>query len=223
MVLGGYNGFYLRELYDKIISRDITSRYGVKYTKTLKEMAIYSHANLGSRLSFHKIKNIFDINSIHTVKNYFQYLMDGYLVFLLNAFSFKYKEQVRLPRKVYTIDNGLSAAISPKFSEDKGAALENLVFQELTRRGTDFAYCSASSYEIDFVTHQNREISSLIQVCLSLEDPSTRKREIKALISGAKQLRCKELSILTWDEEVTEDVDGHKIDIIPIWKWLLSL
>ncbi len=128
MVLGGYYAPYLRELYDKIISRDITYRYRIKYSNTLKEIALYCHGNLSSRMTFHKVKNIFDIASIHTVKNYFQYLKDAYLLFLLNAFSYKYKEQVKHPRKVYTIDNGLSASISPTFSKDLGLALENLVF-----------------------------------------------------------------------------------------------
>jgi uncharacterized protein len=223
MVIGGYDASYLRELYDKIISRDITYRYRIKYSKTLKEMAIYSHANLGSRLTFHKIKNIFEVSSIHTVKNYFQYLMDAYLVFLMNAFSYKYKQQIKQPKKVYTIDNGLSAAVSPKFSENRGAALENLVFQELTRRGDDFSYYATSDFEVDFVIHRNREVSSLIQVALSLEDPDTLKREVKALIKGAGDLHCKHLTIITWDEELTHEASGLQIEVIPIWKWLLDV
>jgi predicted AAA+ superfamily ATPase len=222
MVLGGYNPVYLRELYDKIISRDITYRYRIKYSKTLKEIAIYSNANLSSRLTFHKLKNIFEISSIHTVKNYCQYLTDAYLLFLLNAFSYKYKEQIKQPRKIYTIDNGLTSAISPKFTEDRGAALENLVFQELMRRAADTAYYGATDCEIDFVILANRKVTSLIQVAFSMEDPTTRKSEIKALIKAAGDLRCKSLSIITWEEEGTEEIDGYKIEIIPIWKWLLQ-
>lgn len=222
MVIQGYNSGYLRELYDKIISRDITQRYRVKYSNTLKAIAVFSHANLGNRITLHKVKNTFDINSIHTVKNYYQYLTDAYLVFLVNAFSFKYKEQVKSPRKIYTIDNGLSSAISPKFTQDLGAALENLVFQELHRRGLDFAYYSASDGEVDFVVHKNRQVTSLIQAAMSLEDPDTRKREIKALIKAAGHLRCSHLTIITWEEEKKEEIGGLRIDIIPIWKWLLS-
>lgn len=221
MVLGGYNANYLRELYDKIISRDITYRYQVKYTLTLKEMALYSHANLGRRLTFHKIKNIFEISSVHTVKNYFQYLIDAYLLFLLNAFSYKYKEQVRFPRKSYSIDNGLSSAISPKFTQDRGMALENLVFQELHRRGEIFSYYAGSDFEIDFVLHSEKKVTSLLQVALSLEDPTTRKREIKALLKAAQDLKCKNLTIVTWEEENHEEVEGYEIKIIPIWKWIL--
>ncbi len=47
MVILGYYAAYLRELYDKIVARDITYRYRVKTSIILKEIAIYSHANLG--------------------------------------------------------------------------------------------------------------------------------------------------------------------------------
>lgn len=223
LVINGYNAAYLRELYDKIIARDITYRYRVKYSNTLKEIAIYSHANLGSRLTFRKVKNIFDIRSIHTVKNYFQYLMDAYLVFLLNAFSFKHKEQIKQARKAYTIDNGLSSAVSPKFTKDRGAALENLVFQELNRRGVSFSYYAGSDFEVDFVIYSQKKVISLLQVALTLDDPDTRKREIKALLKASEQLRCNHLAIITWDEESSEEIDGNKVMIIPIWKWLLEI
>jgi len=222
MVVGGYYAPYLRELYDKIISRDITYRYRVKYSNTLKEIAIYSHANLGSRLTFHKVKNIFDIKSIHTVKNYYQYLMDAYLVFLVNSFSFKHKELVKQPRKVYSIDNGFSAAVNPKFTQNQGTSLENLVFQEIYRREEGFSYFATPDCEVDFVLHQEKKVTCLIQVSWSIADPDTRKREVKALVTASKQLRCKDLFIITYEEEESLEVEDMKIEVIPIWKWLLK-
>lgn len=222
MVVSGYNGLYLRELYDKIISRDITARYHVKYCQILKEIALYSHANLGNRLTFHKIRNIFDIQSVHTVKNYLQYLSDAYLVFLLNAFSYKFKEQIKQPRKIYTIDNGLSASISPKFTEDRGAALENLVFQELHRRNSTISYYNTNDCEVDFVLQEEREVTALIQVAFSLHDPEIRKREIKALLKASSTLRCSNLLLITWEEEGVEKINGCEIKIVPIWRWLLA-
>ena len=222
IVLEGYSGNYLRELYDKIISKDITTRYALKYSQTLKEIAVYCFANLSTRLTFHKLKNIFEISSIHTVKNYFRYLTDAYLIFQLSSFSFKYKEQIKQPRKTYTIDNGLSAAISPKFTEDRGAALENVVFQELQRRGSSFGYYSTPDCEVDFVVHKDKEVIALIQVSASIQDLTTQKREYKALIKAASHLKCKNLLILTWEEEKEDKIEGLTIKIVPIWKWLLT-
>lgn len=222
MVTDGFEGHYLRELYDKIVSRDIVDRYSIKYGKTLKELALYSFSNLGNRATFQKMKNILELNSVHTVKNYMQYLDDAYLVFLLKSFSFKIKEQIKQPRKIYTIDNGLSRAISPKFTADRGAALENTVFQELMRRSYDISYWPDGESEIDFAIKVDHELSELIQVCYSCEEPSTKQREIKALIRGSEQTGCRNLKILTFDEKYEEKIGKLKVQFVPVWQWLLT-
>ncbi len=45
----------------------------------------------------------------------------------------------------------------------------------------------------------------------------------KALLKCAEHLRCKELCIITWDEECIEESDGLEIKVVPIGKWLLDL
>lgn len=222
LVMTGYEGHYLRELFDKIITRDIAQRYSVRYVKTLKELALYGFANQGGRMTYLKTKNIFEIKSVHTVKNYYQYLEDTYLLSLLPTFSFKVKEQIRQPRKFYSVDNGLCRALSSKLTNDLGAKLENLVFQELNRRHRQISYALEADFEIDFVLSKEREVTQLIQVCFSLEGPDTKKRELKALLKGARTFRCEDLLVITWDEEGVEEIENHRINILPVWKWLLS-
>ncbi|MBI5555605.1 MAG: ATP-binding protein, partial [Elusimicrobia bacterium] len=125
---------YLRELYDKIIMRDIILRYSIKYSQDLKEMALYAFSNFASRFSFNKIKNIFEIKSVHTVKNYINYLEEAYLLFQLTTFSRKLKEQIKLPKKIYCIDTGMINSIVSRSNFDYGRLIENLVFLELKRR-----------------------------------------------------------------------------------------
>lgn len=223
LAVEGFNAEYLRELYDKIVSKDITSRYRVRFTEALREIAIYSHANLGENVTFQKVKNLFGLNSVNTVKNHFQYLDEGYLVFLLEAFDRKYVEQVKQPRKIYTIDNGLSAAINPKFNEHKKKALENLVFQELCRRGESFAHHDISGMEVSFVIHTQKEPNAMLQVVWSLHDLHAHKKTKKALIKALEKLKCKNCTILTWEDESVEEIDGLTLKVIPIWKWLLSI
>lgn len=222
MVTHGYDPHYLRALYDKIISRDIVDRYAVKYTRTLKEVALYAFSNQAGRVTFHKIRKAFELKSVHTVKNYVQYLEDVYLLSLVPAFSFKVKEQLTQARKLYTIDNGMSRAISPKFMENRGASLENLVHQELRRRGAECYYWAAPDTEVDFALREGRELAQLIQVCFTLHDPDTRKREMKALIKASEATGCRDLLILTWDEVGEEQVGKLHIRIEPIWRWMLG-
>ncbi len=222
MAVDGFDAHYLRDLYDKIITRDITDRYKIKYVKTLKELALYSFSNLGNRITYHKLKNTFELNSVHTVKNYMQYLEDAYLIRLVQNFSFKVKEQVRQPRKLYTLDNGMARSMSPKFTADRGAALENLVFQELNRRGGDLFFWSTPETEVDFVVKSGLNVSALIQVCESLADIDTRKREMKGLIKASEATGCTQLNILTRAESGEEKIGRLKIKIQPVWQWLLT-
>ena len=58
--------------------------------------------------------------------------------------------------------------------------------------------------------------------CLFTGRPATRKRETRALCKLAKAFSVEKLLIITLDEEETIQQDGHTIQVIPIWKWLLA-
>lgn len=215
-------GEYLRNLFDKIITRDIVQRYNIKYVKTLKEIALYCISNFSARMTYNKIKKMFDVKSVHTVKNYLNYLEECYLILSLPPFSYKMKEQIRLARKLYCIDTGLIEAIVPRTSIDQGRLLENLVFLELKRRSEDIYFYYQPNFEIDFLIKRGMEIEQLIQVCFSLAGPDTKKREMNALSKASEKLKCQDVTILTWDEEGEEKVGALIVKIMPIWKWLLS-
>ena len=215
-------GSYLRDLFDKIITRDIISRYNIKYVRDLKEIALYSISNFGSKISYNKIRNIFEVKSVHTVKNYLNYLEEAYLLFQINPFSFNLKEQLKQPRKIYCIDTGLINAIASKVTLDSGKLMENLVFLELKRRGKEIYFYSQPSYEIDFLIREGLTIKQLIQVCYSVVDEDTRKRATKALLRASEELECEDLIIIAWDYEEEEKFKNKRIKFTPLWKWLLE-
>jgi predicted AAA+ superfamily ATPase len=45
----------------------------------------------------------------------------------------------------------------------------------------------------------------------------------KALLKITEVLECRRLMIITRDTERTIDLDGKTIEVVPVWKWLLSL
>ena len=225
MVLWGSSGEYLRELHDKIVSRDIAARYRVRQPRTLKELSLYCFSNPATSLTHNSVKRTFDLKSVHTAGNYVHYLEEAYLILLARPFAFKFREQVRRPRKVYTVDNGLTRALSTKVSQDRGALLENLVFQELRRRGAD-AYCLAQpGYEVDFLIRDDRRVSQLIQVCAATETPETVAREYVALYKAAKATRCRELLLVTPDGAAPQErwaPPGPTVRVQALWSWLLE-
>lgn len=223
LFLVGNKKEYLRDLFNKIISRDIMPRHKVKFSKDLKEMAVYLFSNFGSRFTYNKLKNIFEIGSVHTIKNYVNYLEEAYLIFELLPFSFKLKEQVKSARKIYCIDNGLVNAVSFQNSSNLGHAMENLVFLQLKRRNREiYFYAGKSGKEVDFLIRENNKVSELIQVCLDLKNVETWQREISSLLKAGKELKRKKLTVITGDEEKEEDIHGRKVVFTPLWKWLLK-
>ena len=102
--------------------------------------------------------------------------------------------------------------------------LENLVAIQLFRiyghdidNGSIFFY--NDGYEVDFYIPDD-ELA--IQVCYSLHDEETRKRETEALQKLPNRLSCKRRLILTYEEEETINDKHGTIEVVPVWKWLLE-
>lgn len=76
--------------------------------------------------------------------------------------------------------------------------------------------------EVDFVVRNGNRVEQLIQVCSDLTDPDTRKRELRALLKAARELRCSRLLVVTEDRDTIENVKGRGVVFIPLWKWLLG-
>ena len=217
---------YLETLFDSILFKDVVKRYGLRLSQKIYDLAMYLIANFCCEFSFTKIKNILGFRSTNTVQNYLRYLEEAYLFFPLTRFSYKVKEQIKAPRKIYLIDNGLVLAKSFKLSKNMGRLMENLVFIELLRKGYKvsqdlFYYRTKNGREIDFVLKKGYKFHRLIQVCFDIGKPDTKKRELKAFLEASDELGCEDMLLLSWDHEKEEKIEGKKIKFIPLWKWLV--
>lgn len=219
---------YLSALYSTILTKDIILRHDIRLKKTFKEVSNYLVSSFSSLISFNKIKNIFNLKSSHTSGNYASYLEDAYLIFLVNKFSFKHKEVLLSPKKVYVIDTGLINTLSFRFMKNIGKVMENMVAVELKRKAcldpnTEIYYWKDySGKETDFVIKRRRKITRLIQVCWDISDSKTREREIKGLLASMKEFKLKKGLIITSDYEGLEIINRKEIRFIPLWKWLLK-
>ncbi|HOV33826.1 MAG TPA: ATP-binding protein [Candidatus Hydrogenedens sp.] len=219
---------YLRTLYSSLITKDVVLRHRIKFEKTIVDIANYLITNHSGYISFNKIKNIFNLKSVHTALNYIQFLEEAYLFFYVKKLTNKYKESLLANRKCYCIDPGIIHALSYKSSEDIGKIYENVVALELLRRryyeNIEFYYWQDYyKHEVDFVVKKGIKIKQLIQVCYSMENHDTKEREINSLILASKELRCNDLLIITEYTEGVETVNKKKIKSIPLWKWLLGM
>jgi len=156
-----------------------------------------------------------------------RYLEDAYLVFHLDRFSFKQREQIKSPKKVYAVDTGMVNALAFTFSENIGKLMENTVAVELLRQMSGsssrlelYYWKDQQHREVDFVIKEGADVARLIQVCYDIDDPKTKERELKSLVRAAGELNCRDLLVITWDWEGEEEFKGCDIRFVPLWQWL---
>ncbi len=212
---------YLRD----IISKDIVSRYRIKDVKEMEEFMFYLLNLYGKRFTFAKLKNIFNIGSHNTVKNFIEYAESSYLVFTIEDYSSSMSEIIRAPRKIYVIDHAMVQQVSSNPLVDKGAILENIIFLELKRRlkfdEKIFYWRDSKNMEVDFILKKSNKIISAIQVYYELTD--RKDREIVSLLEALNKFNLEKGIIITNNYEGTENIGGKKIIYVPAWKFLIEL
>ncbi len=212
---------YLKTLYESIIYRDILVRYKISNEKNLKELVYLAMNNISKEISFNSIKKVLGLGSSTTVKNYFDYLENSFLVFLIPKFDYSLKKQMYYNKKVYCIDNGLAKYLGFRITPDNGKLLENIAFIELKRKGKEIYYYS-DKRECDFVMKEGSKITQVIQCCYELTR-NNKEREIEGLAEAMDKFKLKGGLILTYDQEEEIILKGNKkIMIRPVWKWLLE-
>lgn len=216
------------KIYEDIINKDCIRRYNIRDQETFRELAKYLVSNFSSEITYSKLSKLFDIKDVHTAKNYVSYLKQAFVVITLERFSPKLKQQFIAPKKVYSIDHGFCNFLSFRLSESIGRIFENIICIDLFRRKTKprediYYWKNPQQEEVDFVVKEGIKIKQLIQVCYDVQDYSTKEREVRALLKASKELKCKNLLVITADTETEEKIDSRKIKYIPLWKWLLEV
>lgn len=214
------NTDYLRSLYESILYRDVMARYRLNKERTLKGLINLCANNLSKEISFNSIKNTLGVGSTTTISDYFSYLENTYLLFLLPKYKYSLKKQIQSARKLYLIDNGLAKQIGFSFSENYGKLLENQVFLELKRRNKELFYFQEKN-ECDFLIKEKNKITNAIQVCYEINQ-NNKEREIKGLTEAMKKFNLKEGTIVTLNQEETIKQNNLTIKIVPAYKWFLD-
>lgn len=211
----------LKQYFEDILYKDIVSRHKVRDLETLKNIAYFYLTNISNLVSYNKIMKMLD-TPMDVIRSYSSYLYESFLVKDVLKYSFKVKEQLRNPKKVYSVDVGLRNAVSYRFSEDYGKIAENIVFSKLISMGKEIYYYKNTG-EVDFVTQKGLKAEALIQVSMiGSDDEKAVQREIKSLQDGMSSLQINEGLLITddWNENIK--LPEGKVSIVPLWMWLLE-
>ncbi|UCH95377.1 MAG: ATP-binding protein [Candidatus Aminicenantes bacterium] len=221
---------YLSTLHDSVIFKDIIKRHKIRASRGIAELSRYLLSNPGALVSYRNLAKICKVKSEHTITKYLGHLEEAFLFFQVTAFSFKVRNQVKAPKKIYAVDNGLITSLGFRVFDTLGVLYENLAAIELKRRELNgelefYYYKTRQDYEVDFVIKQALEVTQLVQVSYNITDEKTKSRETRALVYASKELNCTKLMVITDDYEGEETVEWYgikrKIRFIPLWRWLL--
>jgi hypothetical protein len=152
--------------------------------------------------------------STDTVIDYLDYLKETWLIFSIENLVSKMADKTS-NKKYYFIDNGL---LNLFLMDPKTSLLENQVAIALYSSYSDDLYFYNKGIEVDFYLFEKQ---TALQVCYSLKNSDTYKREVNALIKLKTQIDVKRMFIITKEEEETIQLDEMVIQVLPIWKFLL--
>ncbi|MBD3421785.1 MAG: AAA family ATPase [Chitinivibrionales bacterium] len=215
---------------DVVIYRDIIERYNVKNPHLVREMLTYCLQNCTTSFNvlslYKKFKSQGKSVSKNSLYEYMNYFEDAYCIYSIPQFAFSHHKRSINPKKIYTVDQGLITAYSIKPQFEQSMRLENCVFAALRQKCENlYYYKTRTNKEIDFVVDSGSIEPELYQVCYTLTDIDTAKREISSLIDTMHELNISTGTIITFDEEKSSAAlpVPENIRVVPLWKWLCSL
>jgi len=208
----------LKNYFQTIYLKDIIFPHKVRSNKDVFDLLYFVISNMGAPFSYTNIGKMLNI-SPDTVKEYLSYAEQSYLLYITTKYDPSVRKQLANPRKIYGVDTGLVNSVSFKFSENRGRLIENLVFMTLVRNQKEVFYHKETN-ECDFVIREGRKIVQAIQVTLSLQDESVKKRELKGLLEALNSYKLSEGIIVTETEKDSFEMEGKKISVIPLYEWL---
>ncbi len=217
-----------QEYFNAMLFRDLIERHDIPHPKAVTDLAHRLVDNTGSLYSINNLtgylKSLGHKVPKSAVSDYLAWFEDAYALFTVRIFDASLARANTNPKKIYCIDHALVTSISSSILVNSGHLLENLVFTALRRITPDIFYCkSKAGREVDFITGRPDQSRMLVQVCESMADPQTRKREISALAEAMTELNLPHGTIVTRNEEEEIQVASGKINVVPVWRFLLNL
>ena len=211
---------------DVAMLRDVMERHNVTNIAGLHWLVRQLLGNPGGLFSVEKfyarLKSLGISIARDTLHALLGYVEDCFLVRTTWVEADSERRRMVNPRKVHPVDPGLIPIFDQTGRANRGHALETVVRVELERRRLQVTYVKTrDGFEVDFLVRHPSGAAELIQVCAELDDPSTREREIRALLAAKAEHRRATLHLITLAPELAVGVP-NEIGVHPAWRWLLA-
>jgi hypothetical protein len=179
---------FLMGIYNTVVVKDVVERSKSKDTTLLGKLIRYVITNTGNIISPNKISGFLSAQEkgenvkSSTIASYMETLEKAYIVYQVNRYDIKGKEQLKTLSKFYVTDTGIRNALMGYSDSDVGRVLESVVYFELLRRGYQVFIGKWNGSEVDFIAIR-QDTRKYYQVTLSMLDEGVKKRELAPLIA----------------------------------------
>lgn len=211
---------YISDIFDTLVLRDIKQKYKIRNEFVLTKVTDFLIDNISNLTTARKLTEAINDRGYKvdhkTVDKYISYLCKAFAFYKVKRYDIQGKKYLESTEKYYLSDHSFKYAKHGIKNPDYGRALENIIAIELMRRGYELYVGVLYKKEIDFVAIKGNE-KLYIQVANSIEDDSTRKRELEPLLK-IKDAYPKIVITRTGYPEY--DIDGIKI--IDVTEWLMK-
>lgn len=225
----------LENLFSEIYLRDIAQRHGVRKQGEMEDLLNVLSSSVGSLTNPEKLKNTF--HSVKkskitaaTIKKYIGYFEDSFLVESAQRYDVKGKAYIETPKKYYFSDLGLRNARLNFRQFEPTHAMENVVYNELCRRGyrvdvgavpilerNEQGKVVRKQLEIDFICNLGSS-RIYIQSAYSIPDEQKHLQETKPLTKTDDSFR----KIIVTKDVVPAQFDENGIKTINLYDFLLD-
>lgn len=214
---------WLNGLYEKIILGDVIQRNNIKNDHALRLAVKRLAENVKQPIAYNRLANLVKSTGVSTntasMIDYVRYVKEACLMFTLDNYASKFVEKETI-KKHYFVDNGM---LSIFLDDADTSLLENLCAITLHKhynRDDDSPrlYYYNRNIEVDFYIPDEH---IAIQASYNINDETTRKREVNALVQLNALEPLKQALIITYDHEEQIELEGLTISVVPAWKWLM--
>lgn len=190
---------YLNNLFESVYLIDILERQRIKNKAEFEELVKIIASGIGAPTNPAKLANTFksvkkvNIDST-TIGRYLSYMQDAFLIEKAERYDVKGKKYIGSLAKYYFSDIGLRNAILGLRQQEETHIMENIVYNELRRRGCkvdigmveqrfvdDEGKWKRKQLEVDFVVNEGNQ-KYYVQSALALPDEDKRKQEMGSLL-----------------------------------------
>ncbi len=210
---------WLNSLYNRIFFNDLVVRHKIKNEDALRLCVRRLAESVMQPCSLNRLSNLVKSTgascSTSTIMEYVRYMQESCILISLENYASRFAEKESI-KKHYFVDNGLLHLF---INNPDTLLLENLCAITLYKRYGSGLYYFNKTIEVDFFVPEE---GLAVQASYRMSDASTLEREVKALASLHSFTPLRKAMIVTYEDEGTIEHDGLKIELVPVWKWVLT-